>query len=237
MYAPMLTPERTAEDIKGIITLLALPPGSTILDLACGYGRHAIPLAEQGYRVTGLDLSAQFLELARSEAAARGVAVRWVHGDMREIPFADEFDAVVNMFTAFGYLESDDEDQRVLHQVAQALRPGGRFLIELIHRESLMRRFAPTGITRLDDGTLFLEERRFDLLTSRNEVRVTMLDPDGRRRAQHHSVRIYSLTELARMLAAAGLQVEAHYGGVDGSALTLDSRRLAILSRKAPPAA
>ncbi len=232
IYAPMLTPERTAEDVKGIVTLLALPPGSAILDLACGHGRHAIPLAEQGYQVTGLDLSEHFLDLARGEAAARGVPLRWVHGDMREIPFVTEFDGVINMFTAFGYLESDAEDQRVFHQVAKALKPGGRFLMELIHRESLMRRYAPNSITRLADGTLVLEEHRFNLLTSRNEVRVTMLDPDGRRSEHHHAVRIYSLTELARMLTAVGLELKAYYGGVDGSDLTLDSRRLALVSQK-----
>jgi len=158
-----------------------------------------------------------------------------VQSDMRVIPFADEFDAVINIFTAFGYLETEAEDQQVFQQVHRALVPGGRFLLELIHRESLMRRFAPTGITRLDDGTLFLEERRFDLLTSRNDVRVTMLAPDGQRWEQHHAVRVYSLTELARMLAAAGLTVEAYYGGLDGSRLTMDSRRLAILSRKPTP--
>lgn len=100
-----------------------------------------------------------------------------------------------------------------------------------------MRRFTPTGITRLDDGTLFLEERRFDLLSSRNDVRVTMLAPDGHRWEQHHAVRIYSLTELVRMLGAAGLTVEAHWGGLDGSPLTMDSRRMAILSRRPAGAA
>lgn len=87
----------------------------------------------------------------------------------------------------------------------------------------------PTGVsTRL----VALEERRFDLLTSRMQVRVTLLPPDGRGQEYEHTERIYSLTELARLLAAAGLQIEAHHGGLDGSPLTLDSRRLAVLSRK-----
>ncbi len=232
IYAAFLTPERTAQEVEGIVTLLALPPGSRILDLACGYGRHAIPLAERGYQVTGQDLSAEFLAKAKADADARGVPMRWVHSDMREIPFADEFDAVINIFTAFGYLESEADDLKVLRQVHKALKPGGVFLQEMRHRESLIRHYLPSTITRHEDGLLVLEEHQFNLLTSRNEVRVTVLHPDGQRAEYHHAARIYSLTELARMLEEAGLKVEASYGGLDGSRLTLDSRRLAVLSRK-----
>ena len=227
-----LTPERTAQEVEGIVTLLTLAPGGTILDLCCGHGRHAIPLAERGYRVTGLDLSEIFLRRAQSDARTRGVEVRWVHSDMRDVPFENEFDAVISIFTSFGYLETEDDDQQVLRQVHKSLKPGGLFLLEMIHRESLMRRYAPHSINRHDDGLLILEEHRFDLLTSRNEVRITLLDPDGQRTEYRHAVRVYSLTELARMLQAANLVVQASYGGLDGSRLTMDSRRLVALSRK-----
>jgi SAM-dependent methyltransferase len=227
-----LTPERTVQEVEGTVNLLALPPGSAILDLCCGHGRHTIPLAERGYRMTGLDLSEIFLRRARADAETHGIQIRWVHSDMREIPFENEFDAVINLFTSFGYLESEDNDQQVLRQVHKSLKPGGLFLLEMIHRESLMRRYAPSSVTRHDDGLLILEEHRFDLLASRNEVRVTLLYPDGRRTEYRHAVRVYSLTELARMLEAAGLVVQAHYGGLDGSRLTMDSRRLVVLSRK-----
>ena len=85
IYGQMLSEDRTTRELDGIEKLLALPPGSRILDLACGHGRHAIPLAQRGYQVTGQDLSEAFLERARAEAQARGVMVRWVHRDMREI--------------------------------------------------------------------------------------------------------------------------------------------------------
>ena len=77
-----------------------------------------------------------------------------------------------------------------------------------------------------------LEERRFDLLSSRCETRMTLLYPDGRRQEYCYSVRTYSLTELAKMLSSAGLSLEAYYGGLDGSELTLESRRLAVVARK-----
>jgi SAM-dependent methyltransferase len=232
IYGPFLSAERTELEVEGIVKLLALPAGSTILDLCCGHGRHAIRLAQRGYQVTGQDLSAVFLQSARATADAQRVQVCWVHGDMRIIPFENEFDAVINIFTAFGYLESDDEDQQVLAQVHKALKPGGLFLLEIIHRDGLIRRYAPVGVQRHDDGLIVIEERRFNLLTSCNETRVTMIDPNGQRTEYVHAVRLYTLTELVRLCTAAGLQVQAHYGGLDGSALTLDSHRLVLVCRK-----
>jgi SAM-dependent methyltransferase len=231
-WADVLTPERTASEVEAIIQRLALPPGSAILDLCCGHGRHTIPLAQHGYRMTGQDLSELFLQRAETDAAAQGVPVRWVHSDMREIPFENEFDAVINIFTSFGYLEDEDEDQKVLQQVHKALKPGGLFLIEFFNRECYLSQFRPHRITRHEEGLLELEECCFDLLTSRGDVRRTRIAADGRQTEYFWSVRWYTLRELARMLAAAGLRLESYYGGLDGSLLTLESRRLALVSRK-----
>jgi SAM-dependent methyltransferase len=232
IYGALLSDERTTREVEGIEKLLSLQPGSHILDLACGHGRHAIPLAERGYRVTGQDLSELFLDRARADAQARGVQVNWVHSDMREIPFVDEFDAIINIFTAFGYLESDAQDQRVLHQVHKALRPGGRFLLELLHRDALLRWFQPFAVGRREDGLMVVEERRFDQRTGRNAVRVTLIYPDGRRTELGHDARIYTLTELAGMLDRSALAILESHGGLDGSPLTLDSRRLVVLAQK-----
>src|SRR5579872_5782321 len=96
IYTPRLTAERTTREVDGVVRLLALPAGSLILDLCCGHGRHAIELASQGFRVTGQDLSALFLERAAGDAGKRGAAVEWVCAYMREIPFTGAFDAVVH---------------------------------------------------------------------------------------------------------------------------------------------
>jgi SAM-dependent methyltransferase len=232
IYAPFLPPEKTAREVADILALLDLPEGSRILDLCCGNGRHAIPLAQQGYQISGLDLSEYLLEQAVAEAEAQGTAIRWLHSDMRHIPFKNEFDAIINIFTSFGYFENEDEDLRVLQQAYQALKPQGLFLLETVYQPRVMRAFTPHGITRYDDGLIVLEERYIDLLTSRNEVRITMLDAEGRRKEHKHSMRIYTLTELIHMLSSVGLPVQAYYGGLDASALTMDSR-LVIISQKA----
>src|SRR5437016_4273852 len=100
-------PERTAQEVEQILQRLDLPPGSAVLDLCCGYGRHTIPLAQHGYRMTGQDLSDVLLQQARTDAEARGVHVQWVQSDMRRVPFEKEFDAVINIWTSFGYLENE----------------------------------------------------------------------------------------------------------------------------------
>jgi SAM-dependent methyltransferase len=231
LYSPFLPPQRTAREVKDILRLLDLPTGSALLDLCCGYGRHAIPLALQGYQVTGLDLSEIFLQQAQVMAKQQSVEIRWIHSDMRTIPFENEFDAIINIFTSFGYLQDEREDQFVLQQVQKALKPGGKFLLETVHQARVIRTTSPHGITRYSDDLIVLEERHIDLLTSRNEVRVSLLHPQGRRTEHRQSMRIYTLTELVHMLEDVGLQVLAYYGGLEGGPLTLDSR-LALLAQK-----
>lgn len=232
MHAPVLSPERSEQETSLILERLALPAGSRILDLCCGHGRHSVRLASLGYEVTGLDLSEVLLAAAQAEAEKAGVTVRWVHSDMREIPFEAEFDAVINIFSAFAYLESETEDQKVLEQVFQALKPGGLFLMEIMHRDGIVRRLEPCSITRHPDGLIVLEERQIDLLTSRGEIRVTMIEA-GRPHTEYRLfLRLYSLTELAGMLQAAGLSLIGYFGGLDGSELTLDSRQMVLLARK-----
>ena len=231
LYTPFLSPARTEQDVAAIIKLLHLQPGNRVLDLCCGYGRHALELARYGCQVTGQDLSPRLLEQARTSAAEQKLQVHWLQSDMRTIPFENEFDVIINMFTSFGYFDSDEEDLKVLQQITKALKPGGFFLLETIHQARVIRTSASNSIIRYPDGLIVLEERHVDLLTSHNNVRITLLYPDGRRTEHHQSIRVYTLTELAKMLRAAGLELTTYYGGLDGSALNIESR-LVLISQK-----
>jgi len=232
IYSHALTEERTQREADQLVGLLDLPPGSDILDLCCGHGRHAIALAERGYQITGQDLNAFFLEKAEAEATTAGVEVRFIRSDMRRIPFENRFDAVINMFSAFGYLESQEDDQAVLKQVEMALKPGGLFLMETIHQAWLVRNFEPRGWHVGEDDIVVLEERELDLLTGRNQVTVTLIRPDGSRQQQGHAMRIYTAAELIRMVRQADLEIKEVYGGLDRSALSLDARRVVLLAQK-----
>ena len=106
-YRDMLTDERTDAEVASLVKLLELDAPMDILDLACGYGRHANRLAALGHRLTGVDLMEGFIELARKEAAEKSLLVLYQQGDMRRIAFREEFDRVMVLFTAFGYFDDD----------------------------------------------------------------------------------------------------------------------------------
>ena len=137
-----------------------------VLDLACGHGRIANRLAERGCRVTGLDAVPLFLDRARRDAEVRGVEVTYVEGDMRSLPWEGRFDRVVNWFTAFGYFD-DDGNRRVLAETAKALRPGGRFAVELNNRDAIVRGFQPASVVD-KDGDMVIDRHRMEPLTGRS---------------------------------------------------------------------
>jgi SAM-dependent methyltransferase len=229
-------PERTQREVDFALEVLAPPSGARVLDVACGHGRHSLELARRGFRVTGVDLSEPSLTLAREAAAAEELDVELVHSDMREIPFREEFDAAVNLFTSFGYFENEHEDERALAAIALSLKPGGALLLETVNGAALLRVFRAETWSELEDGTLMLEHRSYDLLTGRNDVVWTFVRPDGSRSELRHSLRLYTVAELASMLHRVGLEIERSWGGWDGSELTLDSGiRFLVLARKAGP--
>lgn len=237
LYAPKLSVETAALEVDRIVERLDLAPGARVLDLACGQGRHALALAHRGFVVTGLDLSEFLLDQAKTQAARAGADVRFVRADMREIPFVAEFDAVISVFTSFGYLESEREDKRVLARIRRALVPEGRFLLETMHRDGLLPRLELHAEERRPDGSVVSHDRSFDLGTSRLEDRATLVAPDGGHFERSTSIRLYTLPELRGMCEEVGMRVDGWYGGFDGSPLTLASRRLALRATRVPDGA
>jgi SAM-dependent methyltransferase len=233
VYGRHLAPEVTAREVAFVERTLALQPGDRVLDLCSGPGRHAVLLAERGLRVTALDLSRPYLEAAAAEATRRGVALETVRADMRTPGLEGCFDAVINMFSSFGYLASPVEDAKVLRGVAAALRPGGRALLDLINREWVIRNQVADESHPAAGGAVHLEHRQLDLVTSRNHVTFVAVAPDGSRRdLDGHHIRLYTLTEMIAMLEAAGFRFERAYGGFDGEAYAVEARRMIVVGTK-----
>lgn len=230
MFRTILTPDRTAREVAGVMTMLNAQPGARILDLCCGQGRHAVPLAHAGYRVTGLDLSTYLLERAQQAAKGAGGEVEWVRGDMRRLPWQGRFDACINLFTAFGYFEDEADNQEVLHQVHGALKAGGVFLLDVSNRDYYLLRLWPRAWRR-QGRAVILEETSFDPKTCRFTMTFTWVEK-GKRESLTHSVRHYTAPELSAMLRAAGFRPTAIYGDFDGSEFELDSKRLIVVARK-----
>ena len=140
-YEKYVESEASRAQVDFVIDKLALEPGAKVLDLCCGQGRHLIDLARRGYDVVGLDLSEYMLEKCKTAAAAEGIKPVLVHADMRQIGYTSEFDAVISMFTSFGYLETTDEDQKVLNAASLALKGGGSLFLDIHNPFGLMGHF------------------------------------------------------------------------------------------------
>jgi SAM-dependent methyltransferase len=223
--------ERTEREIAFILDKLGLEAGSRILDLACGRGRIAVELARRGFRVTGLDLSARSLDLAARAAAEAGVDLTLVRRDMRELADEEAFEAILNVWTSFGYFDREEDDERVLANVARALVPGGLFLIDTINPMVLAARFVPEQRRELEDGNVVIEYRSYDHLNGRFEGVWTFVHPDGSQVELRSSHRSYTAAELARLLRNAGLAVEGAWGSFDGAPLGADVRTILLARR------
>jgi len=168
------------------------------------------------------------------EARRRSGGERWpklVHADYREIPYPDaSFDAAVNLFTSLGYL-GDEQDTIVLTEIGRVLRPGGRLVIETLHRDQLVRRFTKQDWRLVGEGRLLLEQRTFDPASGVAQTTQTVIDSGGERDSRVYSVRVYTATELVAMLSSAGFAEARCYGGLDGESLGTDTRLVIVAQR------
>lgn len=222
--------QRAEQSCDALVSLLGLASGAKILDLACGPGRFAIPLAKRGFRVVGMDICEVYLHQARTKAQEHGLQIEFIHGDMRAIPFENEFDAVINLFTSFGYFEKEEDHLTVLKEVRKCLKAGGRFLLELHNRDWLIRHFqARDWVER--SGFLVLEERHLNFARNRVESRWIVLK-GAERKEYTLSLRVFTLAELLGLFAEAGLKVLGYYGGFRGEPWSLEANRLAIVAER-----
>jgi len=232
LYSHKRDKEKSAKEVDFIEKALRLPQRSRVLDLCCGYGRHCLELAHRGYLVSGLDLSELFLHMAREEAEAESIRINLVRADMRQIPFKENFDALINIFTSFGYFEAEEENQAVLEEVARVLRKGGRFLFDSVNRSHWPGIFKKVTVDDYPDKEIkvvwhndaFDDYRKWRL-------RVEVFE-QGTRREHFVKVTLYDLEEFTPMLEAAGLKVLEAYGDLKGSPYKKDSPRLCVLSEK-----
>lgn len=230
VYSPMLTPEISLQQTDFVIKALNLEKGAKILDLCCGFGRISNRLAEQGYKVVGLDSSQGFLDIARDEAQKLNIEVEYVQGDMRHIPFEDEFDAVINIFTSFGFF-SDNDNFDVLRGVSKSLKANGKFLIDVINRDLVIKNFLPYTVLNRNEAYI-ADINTFDPLTSVSRTSRVIFSNNEMKKSEFF-VRLYTYTEIAALLSKTGLSVSSSYGSFStDTPYSLNANRMILVSQK-----
>lgn len=225
------TAAQTRKQAARVKRLLRLRKGQRVLDVPCGMGRLTIPLAQQGLRMTGVDLIARYLRSARRAARELGLDIRFVKRDMRAITFDGEFDAVFNWFGSFGYF-SDADNLRFAQRALAALRPGGRFLVEGLNKTWMHTHFRPSDDERV--GNVHIVHRRtWNPRTGRMRDTWTLSTPG---RSERHTVllRLYSGPELRALLRAAGFGEVKLYGVPPLGRLTRHSPRVIAVATRPP---
>ena len=226
--------ERTKTEVEGIIDLLDLKGGEKILDIPSGYGRHSISLAEREFNVVGSELNSVHLNKAIEKAKKENINVKFVQENMIEIIYKEEFDVVLNMFYSFGFFETDEENNKVLKNFYNALKPSGKFLFHTDvniprvlsgkYREDETRHLASGKTLRIID--------RYDSKDKKIHGIWIIKDKEGKETKKDYSVRVYSKEEFIDLCRSIGFTNFEIYSDWDKTPYSEDSEDMIIIAKK-----
>jgi SAM-dependent methyltransferase len=226
-----LVPAKTTnQQVRYLIKKLKLKPGMSFLDCPCGIGRLSVPLARHGIKVVGVDLCKEYIDEVDATVKGIGLKIETVHSDMRKINFKNRFDCGGNLWTSFGYFESERDNLLVLKKMYQALKPGGRFCLFVINRDFILHRYTETDWGEID-GMIYLEKRKFDYETSINRGTWTFIK-DGKSKKFRGDIRMYSYHELRAMFKQVGFVDIEGYGNEKDGPIDRNSMMMWIFGTK-----
>jgi SAM-dependent methyltransferase len=232
-YAPVLFGgDRWAEVpavVDSILALAGTAPGSAVLDVCCGPGRHALEFAARGHRVVGVDITEPYIAAARDSAGAMGLGAEFILADARSWSRPGAFSLAVNLFTSFGYFETRSEDETMLERIHESLEPGGALVMDLVGKEIAARDFTGGEVFERDGRRIQTE---FTVIGAWEGLRNRWVVVDGDKRIDRSWVqRLYAATELRDSLLKAGFSSVALFGSWDGSPYDAEAVRLVALAR------
>ncbi len=222
--------EATSQEVDFLVRELGVSPPARLLDIPSGIGRHALPLASRGFRVTGIDLSADAISAATREARAHGLSVSFLRGDMRDGLPDGPYEGAYCFGNSFGYLSHRDM-HRFVRNVFQAVRPGARWAIDTgAAAESLLPHLVQER-TLEAGGVTYAVRNTYDAVAGRLVQSCTLSRGDQREDARiSHGV--YTVAELHRLLEAEGWKVTGSYGSLDRQPFALGDRRLLLIAER-----
>ena len=230
MWERAATPEWTEQEATFLTDVLNCPPASHLLDIPCGFGRHAVALAERGYTITGIDLSTEFLATLNDSIRAGSLPIEVIQGDITTTRFAMSFDGAYCMGNSFGYVDYEGMAQFV-RNVSEALKPGARFVINSgLLAESILVHFPTTGQYILGDLTMDISNT-YVVEESYMATKLTYTKGD---RTETHSFKhyVYTLSEVRRLLERFGLSTLAVYNSTEKTLYQLGDQQVYLVAQK-----
>jgi 2-polyprenyl-3-methyl-5-hydroxy-6-metoxy-1,4-benzoquinol methylase len=222
--------ETEAEKLVELITKsIILQAGSSVLDMACGSGRHAITFAKMGFDVTAVDLSERLISEAKKNVLQTGVKIDFVLSDILEYETSRRFDLVVNLFTSIGYFENDEENFSVIKKAYNLLNEAGYFILDYFNKDYLLKNLIPTTIFS-ENGFRITQKRSIE---GARIVKKITIENDGSVEEFYESVRLYDYEEILTYIKKAGFATIKQYGDYFGNNYEREtSSRLIIFAKK-----
>ncbi len=199
------TQKQAQIEINWVVDTLNIKSAQRILDLSCGEGQHTIELYKHNLEVTGLDISETLLTKARKQYPE----IQFIYADMRKIPFRNFFHSIIMMFTSFGYFDDEKENLLVLESIERALRPGGKFLLNLLNRKYIINNLIPVSEQEIE-GMRVLERYYLDAEKKHILKQITIIGEENR--SYKESIRLYTIEEIKNMFEKSALKLENVYG-------------------------
>jgi SAM-dependent methyltransferase len=231
-WLKVVTEEQTKSEVEFIQKMVGVSAPAKLLDVPCGGGRHSLALAAGGFRMTGVDISSDFLTAARAGAGQRQLSVAWAQRDMRDLPWPQQFDGAFCVGNSFGYYD-DAGNAAFLKAVSRILKPGAKFLMDCGGlAEGIFPNFQDRNWFQAGD-IKFLRNARYDPERSRIDTEYTIIR-DGRTETRAASHRIYTYRELSQLLKEAGFSDVKAYGGLAQETFGLGSKRCLLVATRSP---
>ena len=224
---------RNQTEAERLVELIAkfwnLKANSSVLDMACGAGRHALIFAKFGYKVTAVDLSQRLISEAKKNAEQENIEIEFVLSDILDFEISKKFNLAVNLFTSIGYFEKDNENFAVIKKANDLLNYGGYFVLDYFNKDFLLKNLVPTTIFS-ENGLKITQNRSIE---GARVVKKITIDNSGSSEEFYESVRVYSYDEISKYVEDAGFNIVKQYGDYFGNNYEVESSpRLIIFAVK-----
>lgn len=230
MWEKAATPEWTADEAQFLADVLNLAPGSSLLDIPCGMGRHSLAMARLGHRITGVDISDEYVAKVRDRARSEKLPVEVIHGNILFIPLPQRFDGAWCMGNSFGYFDFDGVNKFVA-KVAAALKPGARFVINSgMLAESVLAKILKVETFTVGDIHMEIDNRYVpDEGYMESHIQYTRNGSREKHAFKHY---IFTLVEVKRMLSGVGMKVIACYNSTNKQPYRLGDQQIYMVAEK-----